>query len=265
MGNIFQEGSFKKPTIKHDHGFLDDGKGGLDLSKKRSITAEDLWEYAKWIAKLEAAEKIRWDLEDATSAYRHFLFGMGTDKKFDYNEYIEKDESGKACEKYLLDQAKKMAMEIASTKLIKPPVQTEQSIQFNLSSRVIGVGGKKDLFFPYPKTENWQKTIGAHFLYGKASVKATIPVQSDTVFFAITLTMFAEDMYNFNPKNKDVKTKIPDEANGRFELTGLAREFLHTSTFSRVYTYEVNFDDLRTPTFAQLKNERIESPRNPSP
>jgi hypothetical protein len=265
MSNIFSETTFIKPTIKHDHGFLDDGKGGIDFSKKRTPTAEDLWEYAKWIAKLEAAETIRWDLEDATSAYRHFLFGMGTNKIFDYNEYIDEDESGKAAVKHLLDQLKKIAMEITAARITKPPAQTQQSIQSDLCSRVIGAGGKKDLFFPYPKTENWQKAIGAHFLYGKASVKASVPAKSEIVAFTIHLTMFAEDMYNFNPKNQDIKTKIPDEANGRFELTGLAQEFLHTSIFSRDYTFEVKYNDLHTPSFAQLKNERIESPRNPTP
>jgi hypothetical protein len=265
MANIFSEDPFQKPTIKHDHGFLDDGNGGIDTSKKRSPTSEDLWEYAKWVAKLEAAEMVRLDLDDATSAYRHFLFGGGAEKKFDYNEFIEEDESGKSVEKYLLEQSKKKAMEIAATRLAKAPSTSNQAMSTDLRSRVIRVGGVKDLFFPYPKTENWQKAIGAHFIYGKGSVKAILPAQNETVHFTIQLTMYAEDMYNFNPKNKDIKTQMPDEANGRFEMTGLAHEFLHVSSFSRIYSFEVQYDDLKTPTFAQIKNEKVESPRNSLP
>ena len=153
MGNIFSEGPFKKPTIKHDHGFLDDGNGGIDTSKKQPPTPEDLWEYAKWVAKLEAAETVRLDLDDATSAYRHFLFGGGTEKKFDYNEFIKEDDSGKAVEKHLLDQARKISMELAFARLAKPPSASTQTATFDLYSSVVGVGGN-DFFFPYPKTEN---------------------------------------------------------------------------------------------------------------
>ena len=95
-------------------------------------------------------------------------------------------------------------------------------------------------------------------------MKAQISPQDTLVDFSINLTMFAEDMYNFNPKNKDIKTHIPDEANGRFERTGLAQEFLHVSSFSRIYSFTVPYDDLSTPSFARITNEKSESPRTPS-
>ena len=44
-----------------------------------------------------------------------------------------------------------------------------------------------------------------------------------------------KDMYNFNPGAADIVTGTPDSANGRFEITGLANEYLNESTITRTF------------------------------
>jgi hypothetical protein len=256
--SFFFEGKFVKPVIRHDHGFLDDGKGNIDLKKKRHPTPEDIWEFAKWAAKLEAAETVYWKLEDATKAYRHFLYGNGAQKKFDYDEYMDEDESGKVFLKNLLNAAKKDSVGISQSKLTKPG-STSQATAFEMFTKPIGVGSKVSLLGPYPKTENWQKAIGAHFVYGYAKVNAKIPAKDSTVQYQINLHMYAEDMYNFNPGAQDITTHTPDSANGRFEECGLAKEFLHTSEFKRKYEFDVDYSEIGMPLFATYKNEVIQN------
>jgi hypothetical protein len=45
----------------------------------------------KWVAKLEAAELLRPDLVNGTSAYRHFLFGGGATRDIEYGRFLRND------------------------------------------------------------------------------------------------------------------------------------------------------------------------------
>src|ERR1700757_4019808 len=91
----FTEGPAKRPDIHHDHGFLDDGKGNIDSSKRRPATWEDYKLLAFWTAKLDGAELLRPDLVNAADAYRHFLENSGTDFNVDYEGFLANDNSGK--------------------------------------------------------------------------------------------------------------------------------------------------------------------------
>jgi hypothetical protein len=64
----FTEGLAKRPDIHHDHGFLDDGHGNIDNSKRRPPTWEDYKLLAWWTLKLDGAQTLRPDLDDATLA-----------------------------------------------------------------------------------------------------------------------------------------------------------------------------------------------------
>ena len=74
--------------------------------------------------------------------------------------------------------------------------------------------------YPYPVTENWQKTIGAHAVWVEAHVQISIDA-ADRRQFVIDMTLQGEDEYN----------------NGRFELTGLGKEFHNVSTLKRKLTF----------------------------
>ncbi len=88
--------------------------------------------------------------------------------------------------------------------------------------------------FPYPTTENWQKAIGGHQIW----MSATVSVKpGDSPSFSMRMTLHAEDRYNFNPGAEDIATGTPDAANGRFELTGLAHQYMNYATLERDVTW----------------------------
>lgn len=47
-----------------------------------------------------------------------------------------------------------------------------------------------------------------------------------------------KNLYNFNPGDEDIATKIPDALNGRLEESCLGREFLSVSTLTRVVRWQ---------------------------
>jgi hypothetical protein len=84
-----------RPEIHHDHGFLDDGHGNIDESKRRKPTVRDYLARAKWEMKLDGAILLMPSLSDATMAYRHFLNATGTDMVFNMEKFVKEDRAGK--------------------------------------------------------------------------------------------------------------------------------------------------------------------------
>src|SRR5262249_24355309 len=209
----FTKGPAKRPDIHHDHGFLDDGKGNIDSSKRRSPTWEDYKLLAWWTVKLEGAETLRPDLINATMAYRHFLSNTGTDFPVAYNTFIVDDESGKTVLKSAIADTVASAIALHDGKLGGLAPASARQDEFTMVSEVIGVGGK-DSRYPYPKTENWQKAIGAHFIWIDAKVTVKIDPAAKKREFEVKMNIHMEDMYNFNPGAKDIATGTPDAENG---------------------------------------------------
>jgi hypothetical protein len=215
-----------RPSITHDDGFL-------AKFRPRAPTFADRARYAKWAALLEAAEAAQGmpliphnDLPDALATYRHFLHGKGADRTFSYERYVHGDPSGKVT----LDNA------ITDARLGAEMIFTERSLRpsFQMSGTAIPCGSDDpDLsdLFPYPETENWQKALGAHRIWLSALVALSGP--SARPEFSMLLTVHAEDRYNFNPGNADISTGIPDSANGRFEVTGLAKQYMNYAILAR--------------------------------
>lgn len=232
----FTEGPAKRPDIHHDHGFLDDGHGNIDNSKRRPPTWEDYKLLAWWMVKLDGAQTLRPDLDDATLAYAHFLDNTGTDLKVDYEGFLADDDSGKTVLKSAVEDTVAAAIAVDDRKLGSPPPSTAREDNFSLTSDAVGVGGR-DSRYPYPKTENWQKAIGAHFIWMDAAVKVKIDPAAKKRTFEVRMNLHMEDMYNFNPGAKDIATGTPDSENGRFEVTGLAHEFLSKADISRSITF----------------------------
>lgn len=224
----------KAPELHHDHGFLDDGKGNLDPGKREAPTMGDRLSKLKWLAKLEAAEALRPDLVDGTTAYRHFLFGGGATRPFNYERFLRNDSSGKTVLASAIEDLQQGAVEhhdkMIGNQCPAPGVQT-----FHFRSQPLGVG--TDGRYPYPATENWQKALGAHQLWIEADVEVTILASAGAEpplrQFKAEMTIHVEDMYNFNPGAADIATGTPDADNGRFEITGLGHEFLQTASVKR--------------------------------
>ena len=215
----YRIGEAVRPNIQHDNGFL-----GQFAPEKP--TATDYLQLAVWRAKLEAAEAIRPDLADATAAYRHFLDGKGADRQINYERYVWSDPSGIKTLQSILDDLKYHATVIG-----------EDREDFDVTSDPYALGNDP-AFFPYPASENWQKAIGAHVAW----VSAKVGVHTDKVdlqdIFRAEVVVHVEDRYNFNPGANDIATGIPDAANGRFELTGLAHQYMNYATLRRTLQWK---------------------------
>lgn len=226
----------ERPDIKFDHGFLDDGKGNLDKSKMRDPELSDLVAYMKWDAKVSAAEILRPDLQDATRAYRNFLRGFGFPMEFNYEKYVREDRAGKIMADSAIEDAIAAALEFSDG---------TGKTAFTMQTAGIGIS-TSNRRYPYPGTENWQKAIGAHVIWIEAKVK--VEIEDKQRNFEVVLTIHAEDRYNFNPGANDIATGIPDSDNGRFELTGLGKEFDSSATLKRKAVFHAGLDpvpDLR--------------------
>ena len=230
MRNVasYSAGPPLRPPILHDNGFL-------DKFPPEKPTAADRARYAEWATLLATAEAAQGvplvphnDLPDALAAYRHFLYGHGADRTFSYERYVQMDPSGRTTLANAILDAR-IGAEIVFRS--RPATATRN---FAITGSAIACGSDDPDFadlFPYPETENWQKAIGAHWIWLSALITAAVTLGVPT--FHMVMTLHAEDRYNFNPGDHDIKTGIPDSANGRFEVTGLAMQYMNYSTLVR--------------------------------
>lgn len=247
----FTEGPPTRPDIKHDHGFLDDGNGNLDLSKRQAPTAADRARKLKWIAIWDLAVGLRSDLDDALGAYQHFLIDNdGTPRTVRYERFVNDDDAGKTVLKSAIDDTRAGALDVYDAKFPMPPPANRRDT-YQITGDAIGVGGR-DPRYPYPTTENWQKAIGAHFLWIDAAVTVDTDPTAKTRSFTIGMTVHVEDMYNFNPGAHDIATGTADAENGRFEIVGLGHEYLNTATLKR--------DIIFTVPLGKLPDNRVAPP-----
>ena len=129
---------------------------------RRDPKSARLWAKAQWVMKLEAAELLRPDLVDGTTAYRHFLFGGGAARSFNYERFIAGDSSGAKVLASALEDARKAVIDRHDV-LSRGHDGTAGVERFHVRSEPIPVGN--DGRYPYPATENWQKAIGAHMMW----------------------------------------------------------------------------------------------------
>ena len=222
-----------RPPIHHDNGFL-------DKLPARSPTASDYRTLGSWIGLLEAGEAGQGvpflphnDIPDGLAAYRHFLFGNGMDRQFSYERYIANDPSGSIT----LENAIADAQEGALWLYLENYGSGDALFYMTGSAIPVGSGDKKfSVRFPYPLTENWQKAIGFHVIWISASVVAKS--SGNDILFTMDFTLHAEDRFNFNPGATDIATGIPDSANGIFEVTGLAHQYMNYSILKRKVSWQ---------------------------
>ncbi len=183
-------------------------------------TPGDLASWSKWMSKLRGAQLFRADLDDATAAYDHYTDGTGTDMQVDYEEAYREDPAiGWAVDNeiaYAQQEAERIYRETGQTGFQmtgNPSLATE-------------LGG-------YPSTENWQKTLGDHTIYGTSQVV----VNGDQI--TMKIKVHAEDMYNFDLDASDIATEAPDEENGRFSTLGWAKGFRTHGELERTVTWTI--------------------------
>ncbi|MDR7036393.1 hypothetical protein J2X36_001131 [Methylobacterium sp. BE186] len=213
-----------RPKIRHDNGFL-------DQYQKRAPSLGDRKMLARWKLLLEAAEAGQNvpflphnDVPDALAAYRHFLEGSGRTRRIGYERYLRDDPSGRITLDNMIRDAREGAVGLYERSFPR------RDASFSMTSTALAAGGTQSPF-PYPQTENWQKAIGAHNFW----ISADVIVSAHPAYpvYEMTMTIHVEDMYNFNPGAQDIATGIPDDANGLFEITGLAQQYLNVAEVQR--------------------------------
>lgn len=188
-------GAPTKPALKFDDDFMYDPNA--------KATFGDYVDWNKWGAMQRGAQVLRPDLDDATELYAHYRDGTGTPKTVDYGEAYREDPSIRRA----------VDGEIASAREWAERIHRETgNTNFSMTGRAVNVSD-------YPETENWQKALGGHKIWGSGDVK----IEGNRA--TMTITIHAEDRYNFNAGSEDIATGAPDNDNGRFAQLGWAKPF----------------------------------------
>lgn len=221
----YKIGQPNRPYISHDRGHLNLPKALPTLADKANLL--------KWKAIAASAETIRPDLVDGLAAYNHFLNGKGANRTFSYDRYVSGDKSGRTTLSNAINHIKLGVIDLW--------MADQEQTSFSVTGPAIPCGANPDKFddanlFPYPETENWAKAIGAHTIW--LSGQVNVITSNFTPHFYLIMTLHAEDMYNFNPGQKDIETGIPDSVNGRFTQVRLAHPYLNSSTLVRSVSWK---------------------------
>ena len=221
----------RRPVIRHDDGFL-------DRFAPRAPTSEERRDYALWQARAELGEAVQGvpfmphnALPDALAAYRHFLGASGRTRRVNLERYVANDQSGRTFLRNAIVEGRLAAHSVHRRIAGEIPAAT-----FRFTGTALTAGGGVARF-PYPATENWLRAIGAFSfrLGGEVEVERTAARPEPR--FVLDLTVHVEDMHNFNPGAADIATGIPDDANGVFEITGLAKQYLNRGSVERTVAW----------------------------
>lgn len=247
-GTLYELGKGTRPKIHHDNGFLQNPNDPSDPTPMatRKPTSDERRYYAAEVIKAEAAGKLsklpfldkldsRLGLDNALEAYKHFLTGNGADFKFDLNAYLHDDKNGQHTLAKVMGDVRGAADDLLRDLDRSVGPNPGDSVSFQIHSDVMAT--EKD-GFRYPASEDWQKAIGGHSFWSSADITVTRNADG-TLDAKATVTIEAEDRYNFNPGQKDIATNVPDSERGVLEQTGLAHQFTQTGKASYVTEWTV--------------------------
>lgn len=250
----YREGAPQRPPIFHDNGFLQNPNNPNDPNPMptRSPSFGDRFKLLQWKGILEAAEAGQSvsgvphnNIPDALAAYRHFLYGDGADRTFSYERFVSGDEAGRTTLQNATRDLQLAAENKYAEMVARDPSLRDKPLTFQLTGSSIPVGADPDIEpelaarYPYPRTENWQKAIGAHRIWMSGTVTVTpSATPGGKPQFTMNETLHAEDRYNFNPGSADISTGIFDKENGVFEQTGLAHQYMNYATLERHVSWD---------------------------
>lgn len=192
-------------------------------------TLKDYLSWYKWDALRSGAELDRPDLADALAAYRHYRDGSGTDFQVDYEKAFREDRGVRDVVLSEIRRAGKAAEDIH---------QKTGLNNFQITGPAAGVESY---------TENWQKTLGAHRLWGSADVR----VVGNRI--TMNFTGHVADRYNFNPNSHDNASGAPDSENGRFEALGWAKGFQVHGSIQRTISWDIGSGGPAVPDSGEPK------------
>jgi len=197
------------PIFEFDHGY--------QYNPNAVATKSDYKSWKAWGRKAWLAGFAPW-LDDAAKMYQHYRGNTGTDVEIDFERAYKEDDVIKAAidNEILIMQ-----------NFVKTSYSNGEGTSFEIIGGLQGVSNGT--------SENWQKTIGAFYTYGFATV--TIDPSTGTAYMEVTFYM--EDMYNFNPGQADIASGTPDAVNGRFAELGWACEFKTYGSFTKTITWSL--------------------------
>jgi len=202
-------GEAKEPAMSFDDDYVYDPNA--------SSNAGDYWNWTFWSLKAYAAQLLRSDLTNALEAYLHYRNGNGADLTVNYTKAYGEDDNIRSG----------VNRDVAEAQMDIERLWDGKSKTFNVTGQAVRLGN--------PSTENWQKTVGQHWIWGHGVVETC--VDGDPNKFAMTITIHAKDRYNFNRGANDIATGTPDDINGRFAVLGWAHSFITNGTVVRRVTW----------------------------
>jgi hypothetical protein len=210
-GARYTIGDPTRPEIRFDDDFVYDPNA--------SATFDDYVSWNEWGLRMRGARVLRPGLDDSLDLYAHYRDGTGTPMTVDYEEGYREDAN------------------------IRRAVDGEIAEARQWAERIHGESGRTSFSMTgdastvpdslYPDTENWQKTLGGYTVWGSGDV--TIDGNRATM----TVTVHAEDRYNFDRGKADVATGVADAENGRFAELGWAKSFDTSGAVTRTISWEL--------------------------
>lgn len=216
-------GPAHKPDIHWDEDFV---------WGSQSATPQDVASAAEWRAKGELALLVP-GLGDAARAYLHYWDNNGEPFHIDYDRAAAEDSS---------------IQQNIDDEIRRSMAGAEDLI--NQGNQSFSMTGPASGSQHYPVTENWQKTIGGYQQWSSAEVTTS----GNTA--TMTITVHAEDYYNFNKGQSDIASGTPDNVNGRFCEIGWAKPFPTSGEVTRVVTWELGSNNPTISTPSGTHQER---------
>ncbi|NJD04665.1 MAG: hypothetical protein FIA99_19170 [Ruminiclostridium sp.] len=201
----FKIGNPTAPTQEFDEYFKYDPNAKATWGDRAS--------WVKWGA-MSLGGKLFKNMPDAVKAYNHYRSGSGTDMKIDYEKAYKQDADIKSSIDALLGIAQDQAVSLQ---------KSSGMTSFDITSDLYGIQNGA--------TENWQKTIGAHYVWSSASVTF------ENGQYTMKITVHMKDLYNFNKGMADIASGTPDDVNGRFAVLGWAKSFYTVGELNRTITW----------------------------
>lgn len=223
------EGPPTPPPIRHDNGCFENG----DLPR-----APTMIDRGTFVAgRVGSLGYCSWkdNLADGCAAYDHFLHGNGADRWFSYERFAADDDAGRSVVENAVFEAIAAAIQVYQRDVAP---RGDRSFSFTQTDS-IPVGAKVTAFphaasYPYPRTENWQKAIGAHQVWISGDVTVEPGGGGAGIdLFTMDMVLHAEDRYNFNPGQADISTGLADSLNCRLELSGIGQQYMHRAELRR--------------------------------
>lgn len=202
------------PEFVHDSGFLYDPNA---MATQADYDSWDEWNKNAWLAGLNP-----W-WQDSSKMYKNYLSNTGAEQWIDYQRAYDD------CEgiRNVIDNEIEIMKDTA-----KWLYDNNWGTSFNITGTLERITNEG-------QTINWQRTIGAHWVFGVGEI--TIDDRNGNA--TMNVTFYTEDMYNFNPGQADIASGTPDAVNGRFAELGWAKEFKTYGSLTKTVTWQ-----LFTPT-----------------